>query len=134
MATFNAPTLARPQYTGEAPLAAAHGKFQFAAHPIATRVRLFKLHAGSKILDFRGIFEALGAGVTVSLGIELVASGIAVDTYLSAAVAANAAGNVVMGNKAPMVLTEDAYVTAVIGGGAATGQFDAVLKYAPDGV
>lgn len=134
MATFNAPTLSRPQYTGEAPLAAAHGKFQFAAHPIGTRVRLFKLPAGSNILDFRGVFAALGAGVTVSLGIELVASGIAVDTYLSAAVAANAAGNVVMGNKAPITMTEDAYVTAVVGGAAATGLFDAVVTYAPDGV
>ena len=134
MATINAPTLGRPAYSGDAPLAAAHGAITFAAHPIATRVRLFKLPVGSKILDFRAAFAALGAGSTIALGIEGVDSGTTFASVLLAATSTASAGNARMGNTAPVVLEEDSYIIATVGGGAVTGQFDLVMNYAPDGV
>lgn len=134
MATINAPTLGRPTYSGDAPLAAAHGSINFAAHPIATRVRLFKLPVGSKILDFRAMFAALGAGSTIALGIEGVDSGTTFASVLLTATSTASAGNARMGNTAPIVLEEDSYIIATVGGGAVTGQFDLVMNYAPDGV
>lgn len=134
MATINAPTLARPVYSGDAPLAAAHGTITFAAHPIATRVRLFKLPVGSKILDFRAMFSALGAGSTIALGIEGVDSGTTFASVLMTATSTAATGNARMGNTAPVVLEEDSYIIATVGGGAVSGQFDLVMNYAPDGV
>lgn len=133
MATVNAPTLARPAYSGAAPLAAAHGKFTFAAHPIATRVRLFKLPAGTTITDFRLTFENLGAGSTIALGTETV-SGLAFAGTLMTAASTAAAGNARMGNGAPLLLDEDTYVTATVGGAAATGALNVVAQYMPDGV
>lgn len=132
MATINAPTLAKPQYSGDCPLAAAHGEINFAAHPIATRVRLVKLPAGSKIIDFRATFAALGAATTIALGTEGVDSGTASASALLAATATNAAGNARMGNTAPIVLTEDTYIIATVGGAAATGKLDVVTQYAPE--
>lgn len=134
MATVNAPTLARPAYSGAAPLAAAHGAFFFAAHPIATRVRLFKLPAGTKITDFRLTFDNLGVGSTIALGVEGVVSGTAIATVLMAATATAPAGNARMGNAAPMLLEEDSYVIATVGGAAATGTINVVAQYMPDGV
>ena len=134
MATVNAPTLARPAYSGAAPLAAAHGAITFAAHPIATRVRLLKLPAGSKILDFRATFGALGASSTIALGIEGVNSGTTFPSLLLAATSTAAGGNARMGNTSPTVLEEDSYIIATVGGAAVSGQFDLVVNYAPDGV
>lgn len=133
MATVNAPTLARPAYSGAAPLAVAHGMFNFAAHPIATRVRLFKLPAGTKITDFRLTFESLGAGSTIALGMETV-SGVAFANTLMAATPTAAVGNVRAGNNAPLVLEEDSYITATVGGAAVTGYINLVAQYMPDGV
>lgn len=132
MATINAPTLAKPQYSGDSPLASAHGAITFAAHAIATRVRLVKLPAGSKIIDFRAVFEALGASTTIALGTEGVDSGTAAPNALLAATATNAAGNARMGNTAPIVLTEDTYIIATVGGAAATGKLDVIPTYIPE--
>lgn len=132
MATINAPTLAKPQYSGDCPLAAAPGEITFAAHPIATRVRLVKLPSGSKIIDFRAVFEALGASTTIALGTEGVDSGTAAPNALLAATATNAAGNARMGNTAPIVLTEDSYIIATVGGAAATGKLDVIPTYIPE--
>ena len=134
MATVNAPTLARPAYSGAAPLAAAHGMFTFAAHPIATRVRLFKLPVGTKITDFRLTFDTLGVGSTIALGVEGVISGTAFATALMAATSTATAGNARMGNTPPMVLEEDSYITATVGGAAANGTINLVAQYMPDGV
>lgn len=131
MATINAPTLAKPQYSGDSPLASAPGAITFAAHPIATRVRLVKLPAGSKIIDFRAVFEALGLSTTIALGTEGVDSGTAAPNALLAATATNAAGNARMGT-APLVLTEDAYIIATVGGAAATGKLDVIPTYIPE--
>lgn len=132
MATINAPTLAKPQYSGDSPLASAHGAITFAAHAIATRVRLVKLPAGSKIIDFRATFAALGAGTTIALGTEGVDSGTASAGALLAATATDAAGNARMGNTAPLVLTEDTYIIATVGGAAATGKLDVIPTYIPE--
>lgn len=132
MATINAPTLAKPQYSGDCPLAPAHGAITFAAHPIATRVRLVKLPAGSKIIDFRAVFDALGADSTIALGTEGVDSGTAAPNVLMSASSTANAGNARMGNTAPIVLTEDTYIIATVGGGAVTGKLDVVTQYAPE--
>lgn len=123
--------MGRPQYSGEAPLAAAHGSIEFAAHAIATRVRLFKLPVGSKILDCRTTFGGLGASSTIAIGIEGADSGAAAATILLSATSTASAGNARMGNTAPYVLEEDTYIIATVGGAAVSGQLDVVVQYAP---
>ncbi|MFA5630339.1 MAG: hypothetical protein WC997_02405 [Porticoccaceae bacterium] len=134
MATINAPTLQDVQYSGPCPLAAAHGKITLAAAPIADKVRLVKLFAGTKIHDLRMVNAALGASTTVSLGFEYVngeAGGGA--AALLAATNTVSAASTPGGVIPPLTLAYDAYVTATIGGGAATGQLDVVLFIEPKG-
>jgi hypothetical protein len=124
MATINAPTLQDVQYSGDCPLAAAHGKATLAAAAIADKVRLVKLYAGTKVHDVRLINAALGASTTVSLGFEYVngeAGGSA--TALLAATSTVSAASTRMA-AAPVTLDYDAYIIATIGGGAATGLVD----------
>lgn len=132
MATINAPTLAKPQYSGDCPLAAAPGAITFAAHPIATRVRLVKLPAGSKIIDFRAAFDALGASSTIALGTEGVDSGTTNANALLAATSTAAVGNARMGNTMSITLTEDTYIIATVGGAAVTGKLEVVTTYIPE--
>ena len=130
MATINAPSLMNTQYSGECPLAAAHGYIALAAAQIADKVRLVKLYAGTKIYSAKMVNAALGAGSTVSIGFEYVdgQAGGAVDSFIAATSTA-AAAVTREGAIQPFVLMYDAYVTATIAGAAATGQLDAILTY-----
>lgn len=134
MATINAPSLPNVQYSGQYPSAHAHGYINLAAAAIADKVRLVKLFAGTKIYSARQIIGgSLGASTTVSLGFEYVdgqAGGSA--TALIPATATTAAGST-SSVVAPITLLFDAYITATIGGAAASGQYDAVLTYDPIG-
>ena len=130
MATINAPSLQDTVYSGDCPLANAHGYITLAAAAIADKVRLNKVYAGTKIYDIKLVNAALGASTTVSLGYEYVngeAGGSA--TALLAATATSSAAVTREGATAPIVLAYDAYITATIGGGAATGQIDVVTTY-----
>ena len=124
MATINAPTLQDIQDSGDCPLAAAHGKVTLAAAAIADKVRLVKLYAGTKVHDVRLINAALGASTTVSLGFEYVngeAGGSATALLAATSTASAASTRAIV---APVVLDYDAFITATIGGAAATGVID----------
>ena len=130
MATINAPTLLDVVYSGDCPFAAAHGQATLAAAAIGDKVRLNKLFAGTKIYSVKLVNAALGASTTVSVGFEYVdgqagggaAALIAATSTASAAVTRE-------GATAPVTLAYDAYVTATVGGAAATGQIDTVVTY-----
>lgn len=130
MATINAPSLPNVQYSGEYPAAHAHGYIALAAAAIADKVRLVKLFAGTKIYSTRLITGAtLGASTTVSVGFEYVdgqaGGGAAVLIPATATTAAGSTSSIV----APITLLYDAYITATVGGGVATGQMDVVVVY-----
>lgn len=134
MATLNAATLQDIQYSGECPAAHAHGKYTLAAAQIADVVRLIKVYAGTKIHGARMINAALGASTTVSIGYEYVnGESAAVPAGILAATSTSSAASTPMA-VAPVTLAYDAYITATIGGGAATGQLDVVLNYEFKGV
>lgn len=129
MATINAPSLQDTVYSGDCPLANAHGYVTLAAAAIGDKVRLNKVYAGTKVYDVSMINAALGAGVTVSVGFEYVdgqAGGSA--TAFLPATAASAAARTESAVK-PVTLAYDAYIIATIAGGAATGQLDTVVTY-----
>lgn len=130
MSTLNAPSLQDTVYSGDCPLANAHGYVTLAAAQIADKVRLTKLFAGTKIFSAKMINAALGAATTVSLGFEYVdgSSGGGAATLI-AATATSSAAVTREGAIAPITLTGDAYITATIGGAAATGQLDSVIQY-----
>lgn len=130
MATLNAPSLQDTQYSGDCPLANAHGYITLAAAAIADKVRLVKLYAGTKLHDLHMIFADLGTSVTVSIGYEYVngEAGGSATALLAATDVATAAGDA-RGKFAPVTLAYDAYITATIGGGAATGQLDVVTTF-----
>ncbi len=133
MATINAPTLQKTAYSGVSAAAYFHGQVTLAAAPIADVVRLGKLFAGTKIMDLRMINAALAADTTVSLGFTYCngeAGGGA--AALLAATATAAAASTRMA-KAPVVLEYDAYLTATVGGAAATGLLDVVVEFEPQG-
>lgn len=129
MATINAPSLQDTQYSGDCPLAAAHGYITLAAAAIGDKVRLTKLYAGTKIYNAHFVNAALGASTTVSLGFEYVngEAGGGAAALIAATSTVSAAR--VNSSVAPFVLAYDAYITATIGGGAATGQFDSAIQY-----
>lgn len=130
MATINAPSLLDTVYSGDCPLANAHGYITLASAAIADKVRLNKVYAGTKIYDIKLVNAALGASTTVSLGYEYVngeAGGSA--TALLAATSTSSAAATRQGAIAPITLAYDAYITATIGGGTATGQVDVVTTY-----
>jgi hypothetical protein len=130
MATINAPSLLDTQYSGDCPLANAHGYITLASAQVGDKVRLNKLYAGTKIYDTRMIFGDLGTGTTVSLGFEYAngESGGSATALLAATDVATAAGSA-SGVHAPVTLAYDAYIIATVGGGAATGQLDTVITY-----
>ena len=130
MATINAPSLLDVVYSGDCPLANAHGYITLASAASGDKVRLNKVYAGTKIYDIKLVNAALGASTTVSLGYEYVngeAGGSA--TALLAATATSSAAATRQGAVAPITLAYDAYITATIGGGTATGQVDVVTTY-----
>lgn len=130
MATINAPSLQDTQYSGDCPLAAAHGYITLASAQVGDKVRLTKLYAGTKIYGAKMVNAALGASSTVSLGFEYV-DGQAGGGAAALIAATNTASAAVTreGAIAPIVLDYDAYITATIGGAAATGKFDSVITY-----
>jgi hypothetical protein len=131
MSIVNAPTLAKPSYSGDSPFAPIHGQHVLAAVPIGHRIRLNRLFAGTKVHDARMINAALGATTTVALGFEYVngeAGGSA--TAFLPATATNAAGSTRMAS-APVTLLFDAFVIATVGGAPATGALDTVLDVEP---
>lgn len=130
MATLNAPSLLDTQYSGDCPLANAHGYMTLAAAQVGDKVRLNKLYQGTKIYDVKMVNAALGASTTVSLGFEYVngESGGSATAFLPATSTAAAAATR-EGAIAPITLAYDAYIIATIGGAAATGQLDSVVTY-----
>ncbi len=130
MATINAPSLQDTVYSGDCPLANAHGYVTLASAAIADKVRLNKVYAGTKIYDVKMVNAALGASTTVSLGFEYVngeaGGGAAV---LLAATSTSSAAATRQGATVPVVLAYDAYLIATIGGGVATGALDVVTTY-----
>lgn len=129
MATINAPSLQDVQYSGDCPLAPAHGAITFAAQPSGDKVRMYKLYAGTKVHDLRMVFAALGASTTLSVGFEYVngeAGGGA--NALLAATSTSSAGQARMA-VAPVTLQYDAYITMTIGGGAVTGVVDLLTMF-----
>ncbi|CAN7308296.1 hypothetical protein LJR296_001463 [Cupriavidus necator] len=133
MATINAPTLQNTQYSGAAPLAPAHGAVVLVAAAIADKVRLVQVSAGTKVDDLRMINAALGASTTVSVGYEYVDGSGADAAAFLAATSTAAAASTRMAVK-PVFLAKDAYITATVGGGVASGALDVVALYEPRGI
>lgn len=124
MATINAPSLQDTQYSGDSPLAVAHGYTALAAAAIADKVRLVKLYAGTKIHGVKLVNAPLGVNTTVSLGFEYIngEAGSSATALLPATSTSAAAAT--LGPNPPITLAYDAYITATTGGGVATGQID----------
>lgn len=129
MATINAPTLQDVQYSGDDGAAFAHGKLTLAAAAIADKVRLVKLFAGTKIYSAKMINAALGASTTVSVGFEYVDAQAGGGAAFVIAATSTAAAARTESIAAPFTLDYDAYITATVGGAAATGQLDVVVLF-----
>lgn len=129
MAVINATSMPDIMYTGDCPMAVAHGYHTLAAAQINDVVRLVKLSAGTKVVDAKLINAALGASTTVSLGYEYVNGEAAADRTAFLGDTSTAAAAVTRSAAAPVTLQYDAYLTATVKGGAATGKIDAVLTY-----
>lgn len=129
MATINAPSLQDVVYSGDCPLAAAHGYITLAAVPAADKIRLNRVYAGTKVYSSHFVNAALGASTTVSLGFEYVngESGGSATAFIGATSTSSA--GVARTAAAPVTLLYDAFIIATVGGGTATGQFDAVVTY-----
>lgn len=130
MATLNAPSLQDTVYSGDCPLAAAHGYITLASASSGDKIRLNKVYAGTKVYDVKMVFGDLGTGTTMSVGFEYIngESGGSATAFLPATDVATAAGSA-RSAAAPVVLAYDAYITATIGGGSATGQLDVTTIY-----
>lgn len=130
MATINAPTLQNIQYSGDCPLAVAHGSIVLAAAQIGDKVRLNKVYAGTKVHDAHMVAADMGTGTTIALGFEYCngEAGGSTTAFLAATDVATAASSTRM-SAAPVTLDYDAYIIATVAGGAATGQLDTMLTY-----
>ena len=130
MATINAPSLLDTVYSGDCPLAAAHGYITLAAAASGDKVRLNKVYAGTKVYDVKMVFGDLGTGTTMSVGFEYVngEAGGSATAFLPATDVATAAGSA-RSAAAPVTLAYDAYIIATVGGASATGQLDVVTTY-----
>ena len=130
MATINAPSLQDTQYSGDCPLANAHGYVTLASAQIGDKVRLNKLYAGTKIFSAAVVAADMGTGVTLDLGFEYVNGEAGGDdaAFMAATDVASAASSTQTAKK-PVTLPYDAYIIATIAGGAATGDLDTVLTY-----
>lgn len=130
MAILNAPTLQNTMYSGDCPLATAHGSITLASAAIADVVRLVKLFAGTKIVDLHMVAADMGTDTTISIGYEYVngESGGSATALLAATDVATGASSTRMSVK-PVTLAHDAYITATIAGGTATGALDVIVTY-----
>ena len=133
MATINAFTLQDIAYSGEAPLAVAHGSATLAAAAINDKVRLSKVFAGTKVMDVKLVNAALGASTTVKLGFEYANGEAGSNDAAFIPATSTVSAGAIRSNAAPVFLDYDAYITATVGGGAATGKIDVVLTYEPRG-
>lgn len=129
MATINASTLQDVQYSGDCPAAFAHGQAVLSAAQPGDKVRLVKLYAGTKVFDAKMINEALGTGTTVAIGFEYVngEAGGSADSFITNTATTSAAR--VTSAVKPVMLNYDAYITATVGGAAASGALDVVIPY-----
>lgn len=130
MATINAPSLQDTVYSGDCPLAIAHGYVTLAAAQVGDKVRLNKLFAGTKVYAASVVAADLGTGTTLDLGFEYVngEAGSVADAFfndLDVATAASATDKAIK----PITLAYDAYVVATVAGGAATGALDTAITY-----
>ena len=129
MSVINAPTLQATVYSGDCPLAVAHGAATLAAAQVGDKVRLNKVYAGTKVYGAKLINAALGANVVVDLGFEYAngeAGGVA-NAFLNDADGSAAASHESVA--APVTLAYDAYIVATIAGAAATGKIDSVVTF-----
>jgi len=129
MATINAPSLQDVVYSGDCPLANAHGYITLASAQVADKVRLVKVFKGTKLYDIKLVNAALGASTTVSLGYEYVNGEAGGSATALLAATSTASATATRGVGAPVTLAYDAYLTATIGGAAATGAIDVVATY-----
>jgi len=129
MSVINAPTLQATVYSGDCPLAVAHGTATLAAAQVGDKVRLNKVYAGTKVYGAKLINAALGANVVVDLGFEYAngESGGVANAFLNDADGATAGAK--ESAAAPVTLAYDAYIVATIAGAAATGKIDTVLTF-----
>ena len=130
MATINAPSLQDTVYSGDCPLAQAHGYITLAAAQVTDKVRLNKLFAGTKVVDLKMVFADLGTNTTLKIGFEYVNGepGGNDAAFLGATDVATAAGSA-RSAAAPITLAYDAFIIATVGGGAATGRLDVVTMF-----
>lgn len=129
MATINAPSLLDTQYSGDCPLAVAHGYATLAAAATSDKIRLVKLYAGSKIYRVDTVFADMGSSTTLDIGFEYVngeAGGSA--TAFATAIDTDPAGTS-SHLFAPVTLAYDAYIIATIGGGASTGALNVMTTF-----
>lgn len=129
MATINAPSTADIAYSGDCPLANTHGYLAISNAQIGDKIRLTKVYAGTKIYSAHFVNAALGASTTLSLGYEFANGELAAQPAGLIPATSTAAAGVVRSAIAPIVLPYDAYITATVGGAAATGQLDTVVTY-----
>jgi len=129
MSTINAPSLQDIVYSGDCPLAVAHGYVTLAAAQVGDKVRLNKVYAGTKVHASHFVNAALGASSTVSLGFEYVNGEAGGDPAAFVAATSTASAGRANTVAAPIVLAYDAYIIATIGGAAATGKLDSVVTY-----
>lgn len=129
MSVINAPTLQDAVYSGDCPLAVAHGTATLAAAQVGDKVRLNKVYAGTKVYGAKLVNAALGANVVVDLGFEYAngeAGGVA-NAFLNDADGSAAGSH--ESAAAPITLAYDAYIVATIAGAAATGKIDSVVTF-----
>jgi len=129
MATINAPTLLDTQYSGDCPLAVAHGQATLAAAQVNDKVRLVKLYAGTKIYRVDTVFADMGTDTTLDIGFEYVngeAGGSA--TAFATAIDTDPAGTS-SHVFAPVTLAYDAYIIATVKGGASTGALNVMATF-----
>ena len=129
MAILNAPSLLSVAYSGDAPLAPMHCTMTLAAAAVGDKVRLGKLFAKSKIHEVKLINAALGAGSTLSVGYEYTEGQAGGGAAALIPAGSTASAKCARSEAAPELLDNDAYLTATVGGAAATGKIDVLVFY-----
>lgn len=128
MSTINAHTLMDTTYSGDAPLAVAHGSTTLAAAQIGDKVRLSRVFAGTKVYAAKLVNAALGSGVKLDLGFEY-ANGEPGNAKAFLADADCAQAGAAESKAAPVMLAHDAYIVATVTGAVANGKIDSVVTF-----
>lgn len=129
MSTINAPTLMDTTYSGDAPLAVAHGASTLAGAKTGDKVRLSRVFAGTKVYAAKLVNGALGSGVKVSLGFEYANGEAGSNDKAFLTDVDCAAAGASESKAAPVMLAHDAYIVASITGAAANGKIDTVVTF-----